>query len=412
MSKSNSKFLAMTSLILMAIGFIVTLFFHQNFLLKLLHGGFEAGLVGGLADWFAVTALFRHPLGLPIPHTALLPNNREKMTKGIISMVEDNWLSKSSIIEKIGKRISAEQLISLLEKEISSEKAKETLASLLIELVKSSEITPIANGLEKELKNYFLSLNSKKLIDSLLPFLLEQKLEEKGFDLILNKASEWIQKEENRNKIGAASLKGLSGLKLDGFLQFALNSLVSMMSDEKMGQILSKLLINAAVDLQQKDNSLRNDLIATIRGEISQLGSNEKLIESLESWKNAWISQHDLSSEIGSVLTKLKQNLIHILGDSNKVDQTIYPYVMQGFEKLKSNPALMDKFDAWLEKSVIDFIDKNHEKIGAMVKENLDKLDDNTLTLLIEEKVGKDIQWIRVNGAVCGFVIGIILSLF
>ena len=69
--------------------------------IDLLHGGFEAGLVGGLADWFAVTALFRHPLGLPIPHTALLPNNRKRMTNALVSILRNDWLSKESIQEKV-----------------------------------------------------------------------------------------------------------------------------------------------------------------------------------------------------------------------------------------------------------------------------------------------------------------------
>ena len=63
-------------------------------------GGFEAGLVGGLADWFAVTALFRHPMGIPIPHTALLPKNREKVTQSLINMLENDWLTKESIMDK------------------------------------------------------------------------------------------------------------------------------------------------------------------------------------------------------------------------------------------------------------------------------------------------------------------------
>src|SRR5262245_2555314 len=61
--------------------------------LRILAAGFEAALVGGLADWFAVTALFRHPLGLPIPHTAILPARRAKIIEGIISMIQEEWLS-------------------------------------------------------------------------------------------------------------------------------------------------------------------------------------------------------------------------------------------------------------------------------------------------------------------------------
>ncbi|MEH7108744.1 DUF445 family protein, partial [Bacillus sp. JJ1764] len=83
--KKNTQHLATISLIVMAAGFLITIPLEPSIWRTILQGGFEAGLVGGLADWFAVTALFRHPLGLPIPHTALLPKNREKIIAKIIS---------------------------------------------------------------------------------------------------------------------------------------------------------------------------------------------------------------------------------------------------------------------------------------------------------------------------------------
>ena len=80
----KSKYLAGGSLAIMALGFIATLFFPKTTLLLIIQGGFEAGLVGGIADWFAVTALFRHPLGIPIPHTSLLTRNRDKIIRSLI----------------------------------------------------------------------------------------------------------------------------------------------------------------------------------------------------------------------------------------------------------------------------------------------------------------------------------------
>src|SRR5690242_532014 len=95
--KKEVKYIATVSLGVMGAGFLATLPASSTLWGGLLQGGFEAGVVGGLADWFAVSALFRHPLGMPIPHTALLPNNREKMTKALVSMVENELLSKETI---------------------------------------------------------------------------------------------------------------------------------------------------------------------------------------------------------------------------------------------------------------------------------------------------------------------------
>src|SRR4051812_24387692 len=117
----GSKKIARYSLMIMGVGLIATTPFQGPILIDLLHGGFEAGLVGGLADWFAVTALFRHPLGIPIPHTALLPNNRKRITNGLVSVLKNDWLSKESIQEKVKHIPFTEKLIAILENKLQTE---------------------------------------------------------------------------------------------------------------------------------------------------------------------------------------------------------------------------------------------------------------------------------------------------
>lgn len=76
---------------------------------------------------------------------------------------------------------------------------------------------------------------------------------------------------------------------------------------------------------------------------------------------------------------------------------------------MKNNTEKVAAFDTWMKSQLSSFVDKNHSKIGKLVRENLDRLDDKTLINMVETNVGKDLQWIRVNGAVCGFLIGLIL---
>jgi uncharacterized membrane-anchored protein YjiN (DUF445 family) len=410
--KSKSKSLAIISLVVMGLGFIITILIPKTLVAGILHGGFEAGLVGGLADWFAVTALFRHPMGLPIPHTALLPKNRDKLTKGIISMIENDWLSKASVTNKIQKLLVTEKLIQLVENELHSKNTKDGISSFLVEIINHINEGQLANLIAKELKAYLINVDTNKVLNTFLDQFLQQHYEEKGFDFILLKMKEWVEEGENQNKIGTATLKGLSQLKLDGLMQFALHSLINMVSDEKMGQIISNMLKNVIENLQTKDNTLRRDFISLIRDELNDLGTNQNLIQTLEDLKVNWINELDLASEISLYLIKLKAKWIDLLQESSNVDQYIVPFLSKWIDRLKLNSNLLGKFDLWLQNKVVNFINKNHHKIGIMVKENLDKLDDPTLTLTIEDRVGKDLQWIRVNGAICGFVIGIVLSFF
>ena len=98
----KSRYIAGISLAVMGAGFITTRWWlPDNAWTHLLESGFEAGLVGGIADWFAVTALFRHPMGIPIPHTSLLLKNRRKIEGSLISAMENELLNKDSITRKL-----------------------------------------------------------------------------------------------------------------------------------------------------------------------------------------------------------------------------------------------------------------------------------------------------------------------
>ncbi len=112
--KSSTRRLATVSHIFMAVGFIASLPFKENNWVFWLQSGFEAGLVGGIADWFAITALYRHPLGLKIPHTNLLPKNRERVIDWIVQMLEKDLLNKESIVEKLRHMTLADRFIKLL----------------------------------------------------------------------------------------------------------------------------------------------------------------------------------------------------------------------------------------------------------------------------------------------------------
>lgn len=112
--KTNQR--ALILLVIMFIGFIITLFPQNTPIITILQSGFEAGVVGGFSDWFAVVALFRYPLGIPIPHTALLPRNRKRITEGLVSIVENNLLNKSSIINKVHELEVVKKILNICKK--------------------------------------------------------------------------------------------------------------------------------------------------------------------------------------------------------------------------------------------------------------------------------------------------------
>jgi uncharacterized membrane-anchored protein YjiN (DUF445 family) len=142
--KANSKKIANWSLGIMGVGFMATLPINDSIAGKLLQGGFEAGLIGG----FAVTALFRHPLNIPIPHTALLPKNRERIIGTILHVLENEWLTKESIVNKIKHVQIAQLLLDKVETELQRNEMKKQLQKAIIYLAGNMDINPFKPQLE------------------------------------------------------------------------------------------------------------------------------------------------------------------------------------------------------------------------------------------------------------------------
>lgn len=407
--KKNTRHLATISLAVMAAGFLITIPLEPSIWKTILQGGFEAGLVGGLADWFAVTALFRHPLGVPIPHTALLPKNREKITGKIISMLENDWLTKESIRAKINSFQISEKLFELAEKEMESEAAKKNIISLLQHFIKLIDIQKIAPILEKEIKVRLQKIDIKNYLPLLIDQISLRKYDEKALDYVLKEVDEWAKRDSTKYRLGGMAVEMIENIKADGFMQFALRSFSSLVNEEKLGNIIQSLIVKGVDSFRDPNNQNRQTLLLHIHQKLESLKSDEKVYEELEHFRTQIIDRWHLEEKIVELLTEVQQKALDFTGEPNFYDKYVLPIIANNLGKLKADEEKVQQLETWLKKQIVSFVDHNHSKIGTLVKENLDKLDTKTLTHMIETNVGKDLQWIRVNGAVCGFLIGLVL---
>lgn len=405
-SKSSRK-IARYSLMIMGGGFIATAPFQGSFWVELLHGGFEAGLVGGLADWFAVTALFRHPLGIPIPHTALLPNNRKRMTNGLVSMLKNDWLSKESIQEKIKQIPLTEKLIAILGKQMHTDKFREGLIKLITKLISYIEIEKITPFVKRQIISTLSKMEMSKLLQLVSSQLLNEQFDKKALDHILKKAETWLRKEQTSHRLGTVSMNVLSKIEADGMLQFALKSIQSLLTEEKLGNIVQNLLLSVIKSLQNEKEPNREALILYIRNEIQGINDNKDVVVSIEKWKGQLLDKWNPDQTITESLQQIQKNVIDLVEDHDFIDMHLIPLMNRILDNMKENSADIDN---WIQKQIIVLVENNHEQIGNLVQENLDKLDNDTLIDMMENNIGKDLQWIRVNGAVCGFIIGILLT--
>jgi uncharacterized membrane-anchored protein YjiN (DUF445 family) len=407
--KQKSQHLATISLAIMGAGFIATFPFQDTLLGKILQGGFEAGLVGGLADWFAVTALFRHPLGVPIPHTALLPKNRDRITGAIISMLENDWLTKESIRTKIASIPFTERIFEIAGSEIKNPAIRNSIVNLLQHFIRSFDSSKVVPLIEKELKTQMTEMDIGKYLPIAVDQISKRKYDEKALDFILKEIEEWSRKESTKDRLGRMAVDSLDNIKADGFMQFALKSFTNVVNEEKLGSIIQNLIQKGINSFQDPFNQNRQTLLFHINTKLESIKTNEILLEELTSLKNQFVSDWDAKDKIAELIEQLKQKALTFIDDPAFYEGYIVPQMTNGLVHLKSDEEKVEKIDSWIKKQIADFVEKNHSKLGKLVEENLAKLDDKTLIHMLESNVGKDLQWIRVNGAVCGFLIGLFL---
>ncbi|MGI2750877.1 DUF445 domain-containing protein [Bacillus cytotoxicus] len=406
----QSKYIAGISLGVMGIGFVATIPFQHVVGGEIMQGGFEAGLVGGLADWFAVTALFRHPMGLPIPHTALLPKNRKRMTKGLVTTLENDWLTKESITSKLKELQLTQMVLQIAERELQSEAVKKGFVTIIEKAIRQMNTEKLAVIVEKELKTYLHTIDTGNILQILMDQLVRQEYDEKALDYMLAKAKEWTAQDEARYQLGSLGMKAMENIKVDGFLQFTLKSFMNIVDEEKIGNILQKFVISNIHSLQNPHNRTRQLIIMKMREEFVQVKENEAVLQELQKWQETWITNWNAAEKIKELLEQVQERAVTFIKKEEFTDQYLLPFMMKQLNKIKEDAEAVQKMENWLQGQIVKLVENNHSKIGQLVQENLDKLDDQTLITMIEKNVGKDLQWIRVNGAVCGFVIGLVIE--
>ena len=408
--KKEARYLATVSLGVMGAGFAATLPFEHIGIVNLLQGGFEAGVVGGLADWFAVSALFRHPLGLPIPHTALLPRNRDKMTKGLVSIVEQELLSKETIRARLAGIRFLDKSLELAERELHTEAVQQALVYLCEQAVRAIEADKLVPLLEREIQSALEAVDSTALVRSILEGAVAQGYDTRALDFVLGRVEAWAIKQETRDQLGAMAIKAFEGLQTNGFMAFAVNAFVGMVSEEKLGSIVQSFILAQVEQLRYSHNSRREAVLGYVRAELAKLPRDSKLLSEVEGWMRHLPERIGFGDKLAHLVERVKDRALAFIREPEFARQYAIPMLVRLLASLRENPHAMERGEAWIQEQIAGYLEQNHGKIGQLVKENLDKLDNEKLIELVEEKVGKDLQWIRVNGAICGFVIGVGLT--
>ncbi len=380
--------------------------------LTLLSAAFEAAVVGGLADWFAVTALFRHPLGLPIPHTAIIPARRQKIVEGIVSMVEDEWLSPDVIGSRLERFAPSALVVDWLADRTHVHRLGEPVRDLLRALARMLNEREVVEFLNRALQDQLRELPVDPSAGRWLVHVVESESAGAAFESVALSLANLAERPRTSAQLHWWLERGARTLRAEG------KRLVPLLLRRKVVQrkIVEAACGYASAELrgaaEDAAHPLRALVMNAVRSYASRLADGDvDATAQARRLRQAAVESLESTPLVREMLTQLRSRLEHDLGASEgDLADLIDRRLRTGILDLLEDGERRDAFDRWVRRTAHDVLRRHHHQIGLTVRENLEALETNALVAQIEDRVGADLQFIRLNGAVVGGLIGLLLA--
>ncbi len=392
---------------------LVVGFFPDAVWLSIVATGFEAALVGGLADWFAVTALFRHPLGLPIPHTAIIPTRRAKIIESISSIIQEEWLSPAVIRARLARTSPSALVIDWLRNREHLTRFASPARDILSHLARILAEEDFVHFVDHTLRE---QLHERPLAPLLGPWLqrfVASKRVDVAFSALASSIANFLVRPEVREGLFWCLNRLAQTLYNDGqrLLAFFLRRHTMQ---EKIVEALSHY---TAAELRSATRDANHPWRAYGRNALWQfaekltVGDPDALAQA-QRIQEMLIESVEAAPLARTILVRIAEQLEHDLADpssafSHFIERTLRESILELFD----NPERCARFDQWVRSTANDLVQRYHHEIGLTVRENLEALETGALVAQIEARIGADLQFIRLNGAVVGGLIGLLLGL-
>jgi len=381
--------------------------------LHVVSAGFEAALVGGLADWFAVTALFRHPLGLPIPHTAIIAARRDKIIDSIVTMVEDEWLSPEVIGARLREFAPSTMIVEWLEDESHVERLGAPLRDMLRALARILSEPAIVEFAGRTVRRQLASMSINASAGQWLARAASGESAAAAFEAVALSVANLAGEARTHEALHFWMNHAADELRKDGKRMMPLllrRRIVQRTVIEAGCGYVSSELRQAA---RQQDHPLRRWVFGYVQAFADRLAAgDEPTIAYLEQFRATVVESLEVEPLARDLLTRLGGQLEQDLADPGSslavlIDRKLRSAILERLADAQNRETL----DRWVRTTADDLLRKNHHQIGITVRENLEALETDALVRQIEDRVGADLQFIRLNGALVGGLIGVLLAL-
>ncbi|MEO5840005.1 MAG: DUF445 domain-containing protein [Acidimicrobiales bacterium] len=397
---SRMKWRATGMLIVAAAVFVVTRIFEsEHSWLGFVRATAEAAMVGGLADWFAVTALFRHPLGLPIPHTAVIKTRKAQLGHSLGEFVQENFLAREVVTEKLRQARIGERLGVWLGDSKHAQTVSQHTSAALAGALDVLHDDDVQSALEHGITSRLRQIEASRTAARVLAIATADGRHRELVDALAQGAARFL--EANRGDLRA---------------RFSSESpwWVPEPIDDR---IFDKIYRGLATFLQQviddPSHELRQHLDKRLADLVERLGSDPALIARGEKLKEEILEHPAVRNWMGSLWGDLKRSLLDQSNDPDselrrRIEQTALAFGAS----LNNDPSLRVKVDRWIEGAAGYIIEAYRHEVADLIETTVAKWDADEAAERIELQVGRDLQFIRINGTLVGGLAGLAIYSF
>ncbi|WP_310734513.1 DUF445 domain-containing protein [Azohydromonas caseinilytica] len=362
----------------------------------------EAAMVGAVADWFAVVALFRHPLGLRIPHTAIIPTNKARIGRNLANFICNNFLGTPQVLAKVREFDAASRLAGWLANPRHAEQLAEHLSAAARYLLSTLDDERVRHFLRSTVLAKLEQLDVSALAGEMLALLTAERRHQALLDELLRQLAALLEDEGIQEKVAEIVASELRVLRVIGL-------------DAVAGRIATRKLISALGTLTaemgaEPDHPLRLRFDDFMAHSIERLREDPALRQRGRELQSEWLRHPALAQYLHGLWDQLLQWL---QADLQRSESTLRARVAEGArtlgQRLQGDAAMREWINAQLMQAAPKWIERYREDIRAYIVARVDAWQTEELTTELERNIGRDLQFVRINGTLVGGLIGLLI---
>ncbi|MEM7271759.1 MAG: DUF445 family protein [Actinomycetota bacterium] len=356
----------------------------------------EAAMVGALADWFAVTALFRHPLGIPIPHTAIIRRRKDQIGASLGGFVEQNFLTRVVITERLADAGLAARLGEWLSSPANARTVGDRSADVVRGVTEVLADDVVQSGLEGVVVSRARDVKVAPLVGRVIDVATEGQHHQTLLDTVISTLDRFMIDNASafRNRLTQES-------------PWWVPETVDDVVFDKIYSAVRRFLTEVAED---PHHELRRDIDRRAAALAQDLRTSPTLIAQGEELKAEFLAHPDVRAWINDLWTRIKAGLLEATEDpDSELRIRLEEALVSAGESLRSDPELRERIDRWIIDAVGYVAEEFRGEVSELIATTVQRWDTEETSDRIELQVGRDLQFIRINGTLVGGLAGLVI---